>query len=165
MALEGYSSPIIASLRERFRSLVRPPEFDDSLQPRKKPTSLVYGVDDNPPLLVRWAAALQHVFLMSVAWLYVVVLVNAVGGTADQSQDLIRMSMIAAGVATILQAAQGILGSGYLCPLSSSLTYLPSSILAVRTGGFSLLLGMAVLVSLVISAQEHSRVSGLSSLA
>ena len=142
MAAEGYSSPIIASLRERFRALIRPPEFDDSLQPRKKPTSLVYGVDDNPPVFVRWAAALQHVFLMSVAWLYIVVLVNAVGGTADQTQDLIRMSMIGAGVATILQAAQGILGSGYLCPLSSSLTYLPSSILAVRTGGFSLLLGM-----------------------
>jgi xanthine permease XanP len=142
MTSESYSSPIIASLRERFRLLVRRPEFDDTLQPRKKPTSLLYGVDDNPPLFVRLAAAVQHVFLISVGWLYIVVIVNAVGGTANQAQDLIRMSMIAAGVATILQATQGILGSGYLCPLSSSLTYLPSSILAVRTGGFSLLLGM-----------------------
>ena len=88
MASEGYAGQIIASLRERFRALVRRPEFDDDLQPRKKPTSLVYGVDDNPPLFVRWAAAIQHVFLISVGWLYIVVIVNAVGGTANQAQDL-----------------------------------------------------------------------------
>ncbi len=122
--------------------LVRRSDSDDPPHPRKRPTSLLYEVDDNPPLLVRLGASIQHVLLMSVGWLYIVVIVNAAGGTEAQAQDLMRMSMIAAGLATILQGTQGILGSGYLCPLSSSLTYLPSSILAVRTAGFSLLLGM-----------------------
>ncbi len=142
MAFESDSNPILASVRERFLALVRRRDFDDPLHPRKRPASLLYDVDDNPPLLVRLGASIQHVFLMSVGWLYIVVIVNAVGGTVIQARDLIRMSMIAGGVATILQASQGILGSGYLCPLSSSLTYLPSSVLAARTGGFSLLFGM-----------------------
>jgi xanthine permease XanP len=142
MASEGFPKLVHLSLFERLSALVRGSDTNEPPHPRKKPTSLVYDVDDNPPLLVRLGASIQHVFLMSVGWLYIVVLVNAVGGKEAQAQDLIRMSMIAAGVATILQATQGVLGSGYLCPLSSSLTYLPSSILAARTGGFSLLLGM-----------------------
>jgi NCS2 family nucleobase:cation symporter-2 len=142
MTSEGLQSPIVSFLRQSFTALVHRADYDDPLHPRKKPTSLLYDVDSHPPLLVRFAASIQHVFLMSVSWLYVVVIVNAVGGTTTQAQDIIRMSMIAAGIATILQASRGILGSGYLCPLSSSLTYLPSSVLAARTGGFSLLLGM-----------------------
>jgi NCS2 family nucleobase:cation symporter-2 len=79
---------------------------------------------------------------MSVGWIYVVVAVNAIGGTPAQAQSLIRMSMIAAGITTILQAGRGLVGSGYLCPASCSLTYLAPSILAARTGGLSLLFGM-----------------------
>src|SRR5208283_4964586 len=142
MASEAFPNLLLLSLRERLSALVRQPDSGVSLDIRNKPTSLLYDVDEVPPLLVRLGASVQHVFLMSVGWLYIILIVNSVGGTKAQADDLIRMSMIAAGVATILQAAQGILGSGYLCPLSSSLTYLPSSILAVRTGGFSLLLGM-----------------------
>jgi xanthine permease XanP len=142
MASEGFPSLIFASVRERLLALVRGADLADPLYLRKKPAALLYDVDDNPPLLVRLGASIQHVFLMSVGWLYIVVIVNAVGGTPIQAANLIRISMIAAGVATILQAAHGIFGSGYLCPLSSSLTYLPSCILAVKTGGFSLLFGM-----------------------
>src|SRR5208283_1093924 len=142
MASEGFPKLVHLSVFERLSVLVRRSDSDDPPHPRKRPTSLLYDVDDNPPLLVRLGASIQHVLLMSVGWLYIVVIVNAAGGTEAQAQDLMRMSMIAAGLATILQGTRGILGSGYLCPLSSSLTYLPSSILAVRTAGFSLLLGM-----------------------
>jgi xanthine permease XanP len=137
------------SLRDRLFALIRRDDSEDPLHPRKKPASLIYDVDDNPPLFVRLGVSIQHVFLMFVSWLYIVVLVNAVGGTEAQTENLIRMSMIAAGVATILMATQGVLGSGYFCPLSSSLTYLPSSILAVQTGGFSLLFGMVAFAGAV----------------
>ena len=49
----------------------------------------------------------QHMFLMSVGWLYVVVIVNAVGGTSAESLNTIRMSMIASEIATLLQARRG----------------------------------------------------------
>jgi xanthine permease XanP len=142
MASEGLPNLMPLSVRERLLALFRPAAAEDTPRLRKKPTGLLYDVDDTPPPLVRLGVSIQHVFLISVGWLYVVVMVNAVGGTATQAEDLIRMSMIAAGLATILQGTRGILGSGYFCPLSSSLTYLPSSILALRTGGFSLLFGM-----------------------
>jgi NCS2 family nucleobase:cation symporter-2 len=142
MAAEGFPNLVHLSVWQRLSVLVRRQEPDDPLHHRKRPTSLLYDVDDNPPLPVRLGASIQHVLLMSIGWLYIVVIVNAVGGTESQAQDLIRMSMIAAGLGTIVQASRGILGSGYLCPLSSSLTYLSSSILAVQTGGFSLLFGM-----------------------
>lgn len=79
---------------------------------------------------------------MSLGWLYIAVIVSAVGGGKSEAESLIRMSMIAGGLATILQANRRIIGSGYLCPLSGSLTFLQPSILAARTGGASLLFGM-----------------------
>lgn len=142
MASEGFSNPALLSLRDRLLALLRPPVSRDPFHVRKKPTTLVYDVNDTPPLLVRFGISIQHVFLMSVGWLYVVVIVSSAGGTESQAADLIRISMIAGGLATILQARRGVIGSGYFCPLSSSLTYLPPSILAIRSGGFSLLFGM-----------------------
>jgi xanthine permease XanP len=152
MASEGPLNLIAVSLRERLFSLFRRTDAEDLLHPRRKPTSLIYDVDDNPPLLVRLGVSVQHLFLMFTSWLYVVVIVNSVGGTEFQAENMIRISMIAAGVATILQSTQGILGSGYLCPLSCSLTYLPSSILAANAGGFPLLFGMVAFAGAVTGA-------------
>jgi xanthine permease XanP len=152
MATERLPNPLRFSLRERFLALVsRPRDTEDPLHARKKPASLLYDVDETPPLLMRLGVSIQHVFLMSVGWLYIVVIVNSMGGTEAQTENLIRMSMIAAGVGTILFATRGKFGSGYFCPLSSSLTYLPSSILAVHTGGFSLLFGMVATAGVMTS--------------
>ena len=112
---------------------------------RKRPPNLAYAVDEAPPWPLRLTLAFQHVLAISVGWVYVVVAVNVIGGTPGLAQGLIRMSMIASGVATILQMGRGAVGSGYLCPSSCSLTYLAPSILAVRTGGLSLLFGMTTL--------------------
>lgn len=110
---------------------------------RAKPANLVYAVDESPPLLTILVLGVQHVFVMSVGWVFVVVLVTAVAGTPAQSQSIIRMSMIASGVATILQARANVLvGSGYLCPLSCGPSYLAASMLAGKTGGLSLMFGL-----------------------
>lgn len=82
---------------------------------------------------------------MSVSWIYLIVAVNAMGGTLADAQSLLRLSMIASGVTTILQARAGLFGSGYLCPASCSLTYLAPTILAGRIGGFPLLFGMTAI--------------------
>jgi xanthine/uracil permease len=109
---------------------------------RKRPTNLLFDVSDTPPFLIALGAGVQHVFLMSVGWLYIVIIAKSAGATAGQTLDVIRISMIASGIATILQSQNGRWGSGYLCPLSTSLTFLPCSILAVLQGGFPLLFGM-----------------------
>ena len=47
---------------------------------------------------------LQHVFVMSVGWVMVVVIVTTIGGTQEEVANVLRMSMIASGIATILQS-------------------------------------------------------------
>jgi NCS2 family nucleobase:cation symporter-2 len=79
---------------------------------------------------------------MSVSWIYVIVAVDAIGASHSDAQNLLRLSMIASGLTTILQARGGLLGSGYLCPATCSLTYLAPTILAGSMGGFPLLFGM-----------------------
>ena len=108
---------------------------------RKKPASLIYDVDDIPPMAVQIAAAFQHLFVISVGWIYVILVVSAIGGTSAEAQSLIRMSMIASGIATIVQSKRRI-GNGYLCPLTCSLTYLSPVVLAGIAGGYSLMFGM-----------------------
>lgn len=87
--------------------------------------------------------ALQHVFVMSSGWIFVVVIATSIGASAPEMQMMIRMSMIASGLATILQArTRGPIGSGYLCPFSCGPAYIPASILAGQAGGLPLLWGM-----------------------
>jgi len=89
--------------------------------------------------------ALQHVFVMSSGWIFVVVIATSMGASAPDTQMMIRMSMIASGLATILQAqTRGPIGSGYLCPFSCGPAYIPASILAGQAGGLPLLWGMTM---------------------
>jgi xanthine permease XanP len=137
----------------RFREWRRPLNFPG----RKRPANLIYDVDDVPPMSVQIGAAFQHLFVLSIGWIYVLLVVNAIGGTSAEAQSLIRMSMIASGIATIVQARPG-LGNGYLCPLTGSLTYLPPLVLAGVVGGYPLMFGMlciAGLSGMIVSRVVH----------
>ncbi len=115
----------------------------------KRPPQLIYSVDEIPPIGSTLALGLQHVFVISVGWIFVVVLVAAIGGTAAQAQAVIRVSMIASGIATILQARAGSrIGSGYMCPFSCGPAYLSASILAGKTGGLPLIFGLTAAAGL-----------------
>jgi xanthine permease XanP len=110
---------------------------------RVKPANLIYSVDEVPPTPLAIVLGLQHVFVMSVGWIFVVVVATSIGASALETQTLIRMSMIASGLATILQAqTKGPIGSGYLCPFSCGPAYVSASILAGQVGGLPLLWGM-----------------------
>jgi NCS2 family nucleobase:cation symporter-2 len=81
--------------------------------------------------------------VLSVGWIYIVVLVTSFGGTMAQSQAIIRICMITTGIATILQArSHGMIGAGYLCPVFPGSNHLPTAILAAKTGGLPLVFGM-----------------------
>lgn len=115
----------------------------------KRPPQLIYSVDELPPIGSTLVLGIQHVFVISVGWIFVVVLVTAIGGTAAQAQAIIRVSMVASGIATILQArVRGRIGSGYLCPFSCGPAYLSASILAGKTGGLPLVFGLTAAAGL-----------------
>ena len=111
----------------------------------KRPPNLIYGVDDKPPLGTTLLLGLQHVVVISVGWVFVVVIVTSMGGTEIQAANIIRISMIASGVATILQAlTKGPVGSGYLCPFSSGPSYILASITGGKLGGLPLVFGSTI---------------------
>jgi xanthine permease XanP len=111
----------------------------------KKPPNLIYGVEDTPPLATTILLGLQHASIMSVSWIYVMVIVTGIGGTREQAEHMIQTSMIVSGIATILQArAQGPVGSGYLCPLSCGSAYIPGAISAGKVGGLPLVFGLLI---------------------
>src|SRR5215475_4101013 len=152
----GGTKLALTSLRERAAAYLYPePQREEEHASRKKPANLLYDVDENPPAIVRLGLAIQHIFMMSIGWLYVSVIADAVGGTQSDTEAMIRMSMLAGGLATMLQASRTILGSGYLCPLSGSLTYLQPSIAAASSGGFPLLFGMVSVSGLVSSVMSR----------
>ncbi len=117
----------------------------------QKPLNLIYGVEDRPALGVTLTLGFQHVFLMVSTLILPVAIVQEINGTPEQVERLIKMSMIAGGLATILQALRkGPVGSGYLCPHLCGPAYLSASpLLAAKTGGLSLLFGMTAIAGVV----------------
>jgi xanthine permease XanP len=112
----------------------------------KKPAGLIYGVDDKPPLTASVLLGLQHVFVMTAGWVIVVVIVTTIGGTQEQVANVLRMSMIASGIATILQSLPNSpIGSGYFCPISGGPAYISASILAGKVGGLKSIFAMTVI--------------------
>jgi xanthine permease XanP len=115
----------------------------------KKPANLIYGLDESPSVATTFLLGLQHILALSSAFVYPVILLQETGMLAAQAERLIPASMIVMGIATMLQALRyGHVGSGYLCPEQVGPAYIPVSILAVKTGGLSLLAGMTLVSGL-----------------
>jgi xanthine permease XanP len=110
---------------------------------RIKPANLIYDVDESPGTGALIILGIQHIFLLAIAFVFPVLIVDAIGGASHEARHLISMSMLVAGIATILQGLNGgPVGSGYLCPLGNGPAFLSASILAGRAGGLPLIFGM-----------------------
>ncbi|NTW76634.1 MAG: purine/pyrimidine permease [Syntrophaceae bacterium] len=112
---------------------------------QQKPANLVYGVDEKPPLRITIVLALQHIFFLTAGLIVTTMITRAVGCSSELVQSVVCMSMIAGGIATILQALnRGHVGSGYLCTAGIDPTFVSCSILAGLSGGISMILGMSI---------------------
>ena len=130
----------------------------------EKPSNLLYGVDDKPPVLSTLLLGLQHTFPMSASLIMPVVIVSGIGESLDVVRSVVSYTMIAAGLTTILQALKkGPIGSGYLCPHVYGPSYLAASIQAGLFGGLPLLFGMTTLAGLfeAIFSRFVRRLQGL----
>jgi len=102
----------------------------------RKPQNLIYGIDERPPLHVLFVLGLEHISVMSLAFIFPVIIVQESGGTMAQAAAMIQMSMIAGGLGTVLQSLKrGPVGAGYLCPQVCGPSFLSASILVGRTAG------------------------------
>lgn len=112
----------------------------------RKPSNLIYGVNENPKLGTLTLLGIQHISLITIAFIFPVTIINEIGGTPGDAENLIRLSMVAAGLTTIMMGLnRGYIGSGYLCPLLNGPAFLSASIMAGKTGGLSLIFGMTMI--------------------
>ncbi len=115
----------------------------------RKPPNILYDVNERPPLGVIIVLAVQHLFFLSVGLIFPVMIIRAIGGTTDQIQTVVSLSMIAAGVASIIQSfPRGPVGSGFLCGQGNDPTIVAFSILAGKAGGLPLIFGMTIISGL-----------------
>lgn len=110
---------------------------------RKKPANLIYDVDESPGIGSVIILGFQHIFVLTIAFIIPVLIIDAIGGTSQDARHLICMAMLVTGIATILQGLnKGPVGSGYLCPLVNGPAFLSASIMAGKAGGLPLIFGM-----------------------
>ena len=81
-------------------------------------------------------------------YLIIVVILSQTQGQSNPSA--ISLALLALSIGTFLQALKkGPIGSGYLAPPVISAIYFPSSLIAVKLGGWSLLYGMTLCAGLI----------------
>jgi xanthine permease XanP len=115
----------------------------------ERPQSLIYGVDDKPPLLTLLVLGVQHIVLMSSTLVLPVVLIAEIGGSFEQVRVVVSLSMIACGVGTLAQAMRlpGF-GSGFLCPNLVGPNFFGALMQAAWLGGMPLMRGMTIAAGL-----------------
>jgi len=131
----------------------------ESAQPvaQTHPSDLISRLEDRPPLPQTLFAALQHLLAMFVGVITPALLIcQALGLPAQDTQHIISMSLFASGVASIIQIkAWGPVGSGLLSIQGTSFNFVAPLIMggtALKTGGADVPTMMAALFGTLMLA-------------
>lgn len=124
---------------------------------QKQNSELIYRLEDRPPLPQMLFAACQHLLAMFVAVITPALLIcQALGLPAQDTQHIISMSLFASGVASIIQIkAWGPVGSGLLSIQGTSFNFVAPLIMggtALKTGGADVPTMMAALFGTLMLA-------------
>jgi xanthine permease XanP len=125
----------------------------------RKPDTIIYGTEDRLPASLLLTLALQHVLVLSIFLIAPVLVAHAARLPLQQAGDFISLTMIAIGLATLLQVRRwGPVGSGLLAIPVSSSNWVPGCLIAVREGGLPMVAGlMLVAASLEIVLSRFLR--------
>ena len=115
--------------------------------------TLLYGVDDKPPLGITLLLALQYTLLnIGGMMLSPLIISAAVGLDPGQTEYLVFVTLLVGSISTFIQVARvGNIGSGYLMVLGPSGAFIACSISAVSMGGLPLL-GTMTLITAPVEA-------------
>jgi len=112
--------------------------------------TMVYKVNDMPPPAPLLVLSLQHMLFMFAASAFPAMLVREIGGDLEMAASLVSLTMIMAGIGSIMQASHiKYIGSGYLCPNLCGPSYLTASLHAAWIGGIPLMRGMVLFSGLI----------------
>jgi xanthine permease XanP len=99
----------------------------------KTPSELIYQLDDKPPVLESFFAAIQHLLASFVGIVTPTLIIGSVLGLQEQLPYLISMALIASGIGTFIQAYKPFgIGAGMLCVQGTSFAFLG----AILSAGF-----------------------------
>lgn len=116
----------------------------------KKPQSLIYGLDESPPLPLTVLNGFQHCAIISINLVFIILVARAAGTSLQVVADLLSVALIVLSVGTVLQAIRlGPVGSGYMCPATFTATYVSPSLLAAQVGGLPLVYGMTIIAGVL----------------
>ncbi|MBF7958640.1 MULTISPECIES: nucleobase:cation symporter-2 family protein [Rahnella] len=124
---------------------------------RQQKSELIYRLEDRPPLPQTLFAACQHLLAMFVAVITPALLIcQALGLPAQDTQHIISMSLFASGLASILQIKTwGPVGSGLLSIQGTSFNFVAPLIMggmALKNGGADVPTMMAALFGTLMLA-------------
>ena len=89
-------------------------------------SELIFGLDDRPPVLIAFFAAMQHM-LASIVGIVTppIIISNALGLDVSDASYIISMTLLISGIATFIQAKRmGPVGSGLLAMQGTSFAFL-----------------------------------------
>ncbi|MBS9438327.1 uracil-xanthine permease [Photorhabdus noenieputensis] len=137
--------------------LTSSPEQAETIPPKKPASELIYRLEDRPPLPQTLFAACQHLLAMFVAVITPAILIcQALGLPAHDTQRIISMSLFASGLASLIQIRTwGPVGSGLLSIQGTSFNFVSPLImggLALKNGGADIPTMMAALFGTLMVA-------------
>jgi len=108
---------------------------------------LTYGVDDNPSLVKKILFGLQHIFAAFGGIVVVpLVIASALGFEPKITTSLISATILASGIATIIQARGfGIMGSRVACIMGTDFTFVSPAISVGTVLGLPGIIGATIL--------------------
>ena len=111
----------------------------------KKPSSLIYGADDRPNIVIALSNGVQHVGLISINLVYPLLICRAVDAPIPMVANLLSVGMIVLSFGTLIQVLRlGPIGSGYMLPSTFTASYFAPGLIAARIGGLPLVFGMTI---------------------
>src|SRR5271155_1633716 len=116
----------------------------------KKPATMVYGVDEVPPIALTIVTAIQHVGVIAMFLIYPLVVSSQAGLGAEEVINILQMGMLVLAAAVLLQGLpSGPVGSRFLAPSIFTGVFLAPTMMAVKVGGMPLVWGMTIFAGAV----------------
>lgn len=112
--------------------------------------NLLYSFDEKPKPIAMLLFAIQYLVPNIVSLLLLVLVLNQGNVDADTATSILSIGMIVMAGVTLAQCIKRFgIGPGMLLPPSIAPPYLAPSIIALKTGGLSLLFGMTLIAGIV----------------
>ena len=93
---------------------------------RQVSSAIIYGIEDRPPFIEAFFAALQHLLAIFVAIITPpLIIAGALNLDLETTGFLVSMALFASGVSTFIQCRRvGPIGTGLLCIQATSFTFI-----------------------------------------